>query len=543
MRLVPIILALLPVTALADDIALSSGVSAVTLYPQGATVTRQAPFSVPAGAHSLILTDLPRSTPLATVRVAVDGVSMGSLGMRSDFVPPATPATDAAIAAAKAGIERLEGALRDGEAGVEALRLEAQAARARIGFLEALSGAEGVAGRDPDSLRALVAMIGEETLAALNAADAATRRASDADRALKDTRADLKRARQRLAALVPEAEEHAMLAVSVRAGAAAEGRLTVTYTIDQAGWQPVYDLRLDRASGRLAIERGALVQQATGENWRDVALRLSTSRPGLRTEPGEVWPWLRRIFDPEKPSPRALVRAVPEAEMAAGAIADAAVIAPAPIVAAPELEGLSVSYAYPDPVSVASGADKVRLALGALSATAEIVAQAAPLSDVTAFMVARVTNETDEPVLPTQEASFYLDGRFIARRPLEMIAAGGSADLAFGPIEGVRITRTVLGRSAGDRGVITRSSEISEEVRIEVENLTAEAWPMRVIDRVPYSEQQDLQITWTATPRPAEQDIDGKRGVLAWRFDLPAGQTRSITLSHRLKWPEGQVLD
>ncbi|MBZ0123932.1 MAG: DUF4139 domain-containing protein, partial [Roseovarius sp.] len=369
----------------------------------------------------------------------------------------------------------------------------------------------------------------------------AKRRAAEADRGLKTLREDLKRARQALAALVPESEQRAMLAVSVRSDAAAEGRLSVTYTIPQAGWQPVYDLRLDRDSGRLEIERGALVAQSTGENWRDVTLKLSTSRPSQRTEPGEVWPWLRRIVDPDAPVPMPLVRAEPEAVFSGFAAMEDR--ASAKIVeAAPEFEGLSVSYGYPDPVSVASGADSVRVALGSLTARTDPVAQAAPLSDSTAYLVARMTNESDEPILPTHEASFYLDGRFVARRPLGMIPAGGKAELGFGPIEGVQVTRTVLDRSEGDRGVITRSNELTEEVRIEVENLTSEDWPVRLIDRVPFSEQEDLQIDWDAKPRPAEENLDGKRGVLEWRFDLPAGQTRTVTLSHRLKWPEDMVL-
>lgn len=539
LRPLPILLALLPAAALADDIALSSDVTAVTLYPHGATVTREVPFSLPEGAHNLVLTDLPHGTPLASVRVAVEGAAMGSLSTRDDFVPPRTPEADAAIDAAEAEVERLEAALRDGEAKVEAIKLEGQAARARIGFLDALGGAEGVAGRDPEALRALVTMIGEETLAALRTAEDAKRRAAEADRDLKELREDLKRAVQALAALVPETEKRAMLAVSVRAEAATEGRLTVTYTTPEAGWQPVYDLRLARETGRLGIERGALVMQSTGENWRDVALRLSTSRPSQRTEPGEVWPWLRRITDPDAPVP--LVRAEPEVAFSSGLAMEDRATAKT-VEAAPEFEGLSVSYAYPDPVSVASGADSVRIALGTLTATTDQVAQAAPLSDSTAFLVARMTNESDEPILPTHEASFYLDGRFIARRPLDMIPAGARAELAFGPIEGLQVTRTVLDRSEGDRGVITRSSELTEEVRIEVENLTAEDWPMRVIDRVPYSEQEDLQISWNATPKAAEENLDGKRGVLAWRFDLPAGETKTITLTHRLKWPEGKVL-
>ncbi|MEQ8899192.1 MAG: DUF4139 domain-containing protein [Roseovarius sp.] len=535
-------LALLPTAVLAEDIPLASDVTGVTLYPDGATVTREVPFSAPAGAHQLVLTDLPRSTPLASVRVAVEGAQMGSVSTRNDFVPPRTQETNAAIEAAEDRVELLEEELRNREAAIESIRLEAQAAKARVEFLESLGTGEGVAALDVEKLQALSEMIGSETLAALQAAQGAKRRAEAAARDLKDLQEELKRARQALAALVPEQEDRAMLAVAVRSEAPAEGTLTVTYNIYEAGWQPVYDLRLERETGDLDIERGALIYQETGENWGDVALTLSTTRPSGQVVPGEVWPWLRRIVDPEAPMPKPLVRAQPEADYAAGAAMEEAAIMPEPVQATAQFDGLSVTYAYPETVAVASGADNLRITLGTLEAEAEMVAQAVPLTDTNAYLMAEFTNEAEELILPTHEASFYLDGRFIGKRPLDLIPAGGEAELSFGPIEGLRLERTVLGRNEGDRGMISRSTELTEEVRIEVENLTGEAWTMRVLDRVPYSEQEDLEVEWNAAPHASEMDVDGKRGVLAWEFEITPGEEKEITVTHTLEWPEGMVL-
>jgi len=400
-----------------------------------------------------------------------------------------------------------------------------------------------VAQMDVAALRDLVGMIGEETLAALQTAHDAQRRADTADRDLKDLREELNRARKALAALVPERADRAMLAVAVSADAATEGQLTVTYNTGDAGWTPVYDLRLDRAGEALRIARGAFVAQTTGENWSDVAMTLSTVRPSEQTSPSDIWPWLRRIFDPEDLQTKTLMREQMEDDSFAGALAEPAIEAPVMVEEAQaSFDGLAVTYTYPGTVSVASGADRVRLALGELEADVDLVAQAVPISDPTAFLMASVTNDTGELILPTPEASFYLNGRFIGQQYLDLIPAGGEADLSFGPIDGLRLTRTVLDRNEGDRGVITRSNELTEEVRIEVENLTGETWPLRVLDRVPFSEQEDLEIAWQAQPRPTEQDVDGKRGVLAWTFDLAPGQTQQIALSHRLEWPEGMRL-
>ena len=101
MRALCLPLLLVASPALADDIALSSRVSAVTLYPQGATVIREVPFAAPAGEHDLILADLPRGTPLASVRVSVEGARMGGVTTRRDYVPPRDMAESPELLAAQ----------------------------------------------------------------------------------------------------------------------------------------------------------------------------------------------------------------------------------------------------------------------------------------------------------------------------------------------------------------------------------------------------------------------------------------------------------
>ncbi|MFO7771149.1 MAG: mucoidy inhibitor MuiA family protein [Roseovarius gahaiensis] len=540
MRVLVSVLCLLPAPLWAEDIPLRSTVTAATLYPQGATVTRSVGFSAPAGQHDLILSDLPQNTPLSAVRVGVDGASMGSVTARNDYVPPQDTDESDALKAARSTVETLEQSLREAEAKVEAIRLEERAAQARIGFLQKLGQGQAVADMDAAALRDMVAMIGEETLAARQTALDARLRAEAADRGLADLRHELDQARAALRALVPQDTPRAMLAVAISTQQPTDGTVTVTYTIDDAGWQPVYDLRLTRDTGELDIERGAFIRQATGENWRDIALTLSTSRPSDQAAPSGIWPWLRRVTDPDAPMPKPLSRGG-----AADAVAELSAPQAAPMEvqqAAAQFDGLAVTYDYPGTVSVASEADRVRIALGTLALEAEIMAQAVPLSDDRAFLMADVTNTADELILPTQEARFYLDDRFVGQRFLEMIPAGGQADLSFGAIDGLRLARAIPQRQEGERGVFTRSGALDETVRITVENLTAQDWPVRLLDRVPYSEQDDLTIDWSAQPAPSDTDVDDKRGVLEWRFDLLAGDTQAIVLDYSLEWPDGKVL-
>ena len=72
----------------------------------------------------------------------------------------------------------------------------------------------------------------------------------------------------------------------------------------------------------------------------------------------------------------------------------------------------------------------MRIALGELTLAADITARAVPLSDQTAFLMAEITNDTGELILPGL-SSFYLDGRYIGQASTDLIAAGGEAELAF----------------------------------------------------------------------------------------------------------------
>ena len=123
-----------------------------------------------------------------------------------------------------------------------------------------------------------------------------------------------------------------------------------------------------------------------------------------------------------------------------------------------------------------------------------------------------------------------------------MIAPGVEAEVGFGAIETLRISREMPLREGGETGVFTSANEQAESVVITVENTGDESWPIRLIDQVPYSEQTDLEVDYAADPEPTETDVDSQRGILAWEFDLAAGGKQTVTLEHTLSWPDGMEL-
>lgn len=530
---------------LADTIPLSAPVTAATLYSQGATVTREVPFSAPAGRHELLITNLPVSLDPYSVRVAVDGATLGSVTVRNERVLPDDTPDSPALIAAKDTVKTIEDAITTAQDGRADVLMRAAAATARITYLASLTGPTDTAA-SPETLLATVTMIGRETLSARQEAARAERDARSFVNTLEDLAEELDHAQQVVAALAPPLGDTAMLSIAVTSVADASGTLTLTHLINDAAWLPAYDVHLTDTADKdasLRLDRGAFVSQNTGEDWRDVALTLSTSRPDAQISPSGLHPWLRRIEDPEE-----LRKVQRQAmEMADTMLSTMAAPLAEPVtneyMAAIDFgDGINATYAYPSAITLSSDADALRVALDTLTMTPTVFARANPSRDDTAFLMAEILNESGELILPSHEANYYLNGTFIGNLGLGLIAQGDTADLPFGPINGLRLTETLLERNIGDSGVITTRNDHTEKRVLTVDNLTRRAWDIRMLAGVPYSEQEDLQIAWQARPMPTTQDLDGDRGILEWERALPAGETFNVDIDHQIKWPSEMIL-
>lgn len=537
MRALALVALLLPQPVMADQILASSKIISVTLYPEGAQVTRDITFTAPAGPHDLLIADLPSGIVPDLIRLASPDLQLGAFSLRNDRLPPRDEATNPALVAAKAGVEAATLQLATAQAAIDAINARVESAEAQAAFLKGIKAEGG--NLTVEALQGIAQMVGTQTLTARQAALAAQADLPAAQKGVTQAQETLAKALAAQEALSQRDENFTALSVAFQSTAAGEAHLTLTHYVENASWRPVYDLNLTRKdTPSLTISRGVLVSQSSGEDWADVSLTLSTAQPSDQSEPSQLYAQLRRIGDPEAPMP-ALGKSASEGDTMAAPVTTEAMMEP--VVAAAELQGDVVVYVYPSPVSVASGVEDLRLALDEKITTPTIEARAIPRYDQTAFLLASFTNDTGEILLPGQ-AFLSRDHTLVGSAWLTGVAPGDEYELGFGAIEGLRLKRDEPKRLQGDRGIISSSTQIAEEAVLQIENLSTESWPVKLMDQVPYSEQEDLEISFTADPMPVETDVDGQRGVLAWTFDLPAGAKKEVALNSLISWPSGKVL-
>ena len=522
---------LVAMPARAAEIDVTSGIDAVTVYPDGASVTRLITLDLPSGDNTLVAKDFPLALDPSSLRVEGEAGSRFTIGAIDTRPPRAAPPVNLPE------LDKRIEAFRDERANLEGA-IHAATARRKFAerFAEASPAGLGEKGeaRPLAEWRAAFAAVAEEVASA----DAAIR---DAERKQRDIDREIARLESDRAIKPPSKLE---VRIDLAAATAAKATLRVTYAVRSARWAPLYDARLDTGAKdrkpALELVRRAEITQSTGEDWSNVALAVST----VRTARGGSAPELNSLIVHYPAPPRPL---------AAGAASDTARLRsmPAPMAfessakhaneleAAAEVGGFQVTFRIPGRVSVGAseGAKSLRVSTAAI--VPDLALRSAPVRDPTAFLEAGFVQSEDAPLLPGR-VSIYRDGVFVGRGRMASAGKGEPVRLGFGADDKVKIERAVVRRNEGSAGLIVTTSKTDERAfKTTVRN--GHDFPIRISieDQLPVSENEEIQVEMlSSTTPPTATNVRDRRGVLEWAFEAKPGEVRDIAFAWRMRWPK-----
>jgi uncharacterized protein (TIGR02231 family) len=546
MRLIfTVFLCLLPVVGWSDVTTVSSKVVAAKIFPSGAVVTREAAVTLAAGAHRVVVPDMPRELRVDSLQVglgAPGGLVVRAMNFRERSVPPEPVKTGEMMAA--------ERDLRQAEAARDALVAERAVIRGALGsanlrikFLNTL--AEGKNPPPEADLSATIGEIGSQLARATEDATAAEAALGATERQLAELQEAVERARAALDAVTPLRRDTGTLVLDVVADAAFDGALYLSYSEFNTGWRPGYEINLeqDAASGDLRLIRQAVVHQQTREDWADVAVTLSTAALGQSTQvtiPQSTIYWLR---DKEE--------IMPLAKTTRGLSADMAQVQMEPMMeaAAPDafggattaLRGQTLEFEL-GPVAALDGDGSEQLfRLDVIARDVPLYALANARRDSFAYLYTDLKNETGGTLL-AGPAAIYRDGTLVGHTRVPQTGNGDITELPLGALNGLQLEHRVLQFEAGDSRFITTRDTRSERFEVLIDSYLDYAIDLTVYEALPVSEDEDLNVQVQSVPSPTEQSIEGRRGVVGWKRSIAAGASEKISYGWTLRWPEDREL-
>ena len=342
--------------------------------------------------------------------------------------------------------------------------------------------------------------------------------------------------------------------VTVRVSAAQAGSLDValSYTVPGASWVPSYDARVLSSDRAVNLGYFGIVRQNTGEDWKDVALTLSTARPGLGGAAPVLSVWNVDIFNPvllrqaemnERRREMSAKSAMPAAaavnmqafttgsvDAANGPVEKDAELASATI----EAGATSASFKIATTSNVPSdnSPQKVPIMNTALKTAPEYLT--VPKRLATAYLTAKVVNSSDFPLL-AGAMNVFLDGTFVATSVLRTVMAGEKFDLALGADEGISVKHKRVNKFTEDTGLTNSGKRITYEYLITIQNNKRTAERVIVVDQLPISRNEKVvvrQVTPTAGElKPTDE------GSLKWTLDLKPGEKRELPVKFTIEYP------
>lgn len=580
----------LPFAAWADMAApakpAASRLTAVTVYPNTALVTREVQVPEGEGAFELVVSGLPAQTQDSSLySEGTDLIRILSTRYRMRPIKEDT----------REEVRKLNDQIKALAANRQSLESQARVIdhnQAMLGKLEAFTAVrlnyfteKGVAGAEPTlTLTKYImetrAKLAEETVKIQQELAANQEQVQFHQRQLNE-----------LSAGPSRVERDAI--ITIFKSNPAPGVIRLNYLVNNASWLPQYKFRAGlKDRDVVQVEYLAAIRQQSGEDWTGVTITLSTAQPSLnaappdlkvlalgvtrgQTEarfggpghggapaqaPSEV---LKKLSDAKQSYDRSreyreqaqrsfnFNRTVEANEFANKAAAEqqnvelliakeeeaefAQVKGEATL---RDFEGATVTYRLASKLAVPSRQDEQVVEVAKIDLQPEFFYKAVPVLTKHVYRVANLTNSSTHVLLPG-EATMYIGTDFVGRSRMPLVAIGEQFRTGFGIDPQLQIQRQLVDKSRAMQGA---NQVLKYQYRILMTSYKAAPVRVQVWDRLPVAESEVVGITLVQANPELSADVmyqreERTKNLLRW--DVAVDPThrgeKALAISYEFK--------
>jgi uncharacterized protein (TIGR02231 family) len=196
-------------------------------------------------------------------------------------------------------------------------------------------------------------------------------------------------------------------------------------------------------------------------------------------------------------------------------------------------------FAVPGRLSVPPTGEAKRVQLLEESIEPQLTIRTVPKEDAKAYLYAKLVLPKSTPLLPGA-VSLFRDGTFVGTGSLPILSPGEEHDLGFGVDDLVRVRHAISEEKRGETGLISTSRTDSRNYKITLKNMHERAIGVVIFDQIPVSQNQDIKVELLGKTAPTKQNVDDRRGVLAWEMKLDPDQESVLDFGYRVSWPSAK---
>ncbi|MEZ5040286.1 MAG: DUF4139 domain-containing protein [Saprospiraceae bacterium] len=506
--------------------SIPSNIEEVTVFQSGAQVMRAGKTSIDKGQSTLIFTGIsPQIDPNSIQFSATGDFTILSINHQLDYLTP--PEKDEKLAALESKKQNFVDQLAEEQALLSVFQEEESLliANKAIGSQQT--------GVDIDNLKAIAAFY-HDRLKAIRLEKL------DLDKKIKQINEEVKTIDQQLAILKAQYKTKAtsQILVAISAEAPTNATFRLTYLIQNAGWTPLYDIRVKDISSPAQLQYKAKVFQHSGEDWNQVKLSLSTGNPRASGTKPTLAPWWLQPIQvyTYREKDRAQTELLQDAYAVEKADGEALKkeAAPATYANATAIEN-STSWEFQIrlPYDVPSDGQAYTVGINEYDLPATYEYYVAPKLDLNAYLTAKITNWETYRLL-SGTANLFFEGTFLGQSHLDVNNTKDTLSISLGQDKGIVVQRT-RDQQFNDKQLLGVKQTQTTGWTIDIRNKKRQAVNIVIQDQIPLTTSDEVDVR-LENAKEAKHNAD--TGQLTWTLSLKPNENKTLNFAYSVKYPK-----
>ena len=318
--------------------------------------------------------------------------------------------------------------------------------------------------------------------------------------------------------------DYCSLKISLMANENASKNLRLNYLVNDAGWNPIYDLRVANITAPIFIQQKAIVFQNTGIDWEQVKIILSTGNPIDNGILPNLNPLYSDIYSYQRTKSLDMIEKRGVTQMA---------MAPSVI----ETENqLANSYEITALTSIASSQENKIIEIKSDTLAALYQYMAVPKLDPHAYLISRIPNWNNLNLL-AGNASVYFEDAYVGETFLNTMQFNDTLQVSLGKDPNILVERIKV-KEFSSHKLLSGYQTASLNFNIKVLNNKKTAINLTIEDQAPISKNKSIEVKLNSLN--GKYDIE--TGKLTWKLNLNPSEQKVWSFGYELKYPKNKMI-
>ncbi|MES2655313.1 MAG: DUF4139 domain-containing protein [Bacteroidota bacterium] len=315
--------------------------------------------------------------------------------------------------------------------------------------------------------------------------------------------------------------------------------IVLTYLVGNVSWSPFYDIRVKDNKSKVQFYLKANINQATGEDWNNVQLKLTTANPalgGIKPELQTNWLGFKNIY-PRKQLKEVVISKTESYDMVVDKDEPTQGIYKAKYVNQNITQNMfntefETNIAY----NIPSDNQNHQVDLSNFAQEAIYGYSVVPKLNKDVFVTAQVlANDLINQI--SGEANVYYDGTFTGKTFISP-TANDTLLLTLGKDKRIQVERTKL-KDFSSKSFFGSTKKEETTYEIKVKNTLKDKVTLTVEDQIPVSNSSEIEVKLLEYNGAT---YDAASGKLTWKMELNPDESKTVKFSLEVKYPKDKQL-